>query len=140
VANAASSFYAHNLAGKVKPMGWIAVICGGLLLLLSHGTKGQEVMWKLGIDFIAGGLILVVLFGSNRPVKSFSFTIEPPWYRTFWMEIVWGILVILIVYLFIRCRSWTSVSGVWYWPKRSPSGGRLAISMTYGEETVILGP
>ena len=29
-------------------------------------------MWKLGFDFIAGGLVPVVLFGSNRPVKSFS--------------------------------------------------------------------
>jgi hypothetical protein len=31
------------------------------------------------------------------------------------------------------------VSGVWYWPKRSPSGGRLAINMTYGDEAVIRG-
>jgi len=32
--------------------------------------------------------------------------IEPPWYRTLWMEIVWGLLVILIVFLFIRWRTW----------------------------------
>ena len=35
-----------------------------------------------------------------------AFTIEPPWYRTLWMEIVWGLLIILIVYLFIRWRTW----------------------------------
>src|SRR5258708_19842006 len=45
---------------------------GGLFLLLSHGTTAEPFMWKLGFDFIAGGLALVVLFGSNRPVKSFS--------------------------------------------------------------------
>jgi V/A-type H+-transporting ATPase subunit I len=72
VANAASSLHAHNLAGKLKPIGWIAVILGGLFLLLSHGTKIEPGMWNLGFDFIAGGLALVVLFGSNRPVKSFS--------------------------------------------------------------------
>src|SRR5260370_1130515 len=32
--------------------------------------------------------------------------IDPPWYRTLWMEIVWGILAILIVYLFVRWRTW----------------------------------
>jgi signal transduction histidine kinase/ActR/RegA family two-component response regulator len=36
----------------------------------------------------------------------FAFIIEPPWYRTLWMEIVWGLLVILIVFLFIRWRTW----------------------------------
>jgi signal transduction histidine kinase/CheY-like chemotaxis protein len=35
-----------------------------------------------------------------------AFVIEPPWYRTLWAEIVWGLLAILIVYLFIRWRTW----------------------------------
>src|SRR5260221_8313049 len=72
VANAASSLHANSLSGRLKPIGWIAVILGGLFLLLSHGTTAEPFMWKLGFDFIAGGLALVVLFGSNRPVKSFS--------------------------------------------------------------------
>jgi V/A-type H+-transporting ATPase subunit I len=72
LANAASSLHAHSLAGKVKPIGWLAVILGGLFLLLSHGTKAEPVMWKLGFVFIAGGLTLVVLFGSDRPIKSFN--------------------------------------------------------------------
>src|SRR5258708_27957175 len=45
---------------------------GGVFLLLSHGTTAEPFMWKLGFDFIAGGLALVVLFGSNRQVKSLS--------------------------------------------------------------------
>jgi V/A-type H+-transporting ATPase subunit I len=72
VANAASSLHAPSLAGKLKPIGWIAVIIGGLFLFLSHGTQAEQVMWKIGSGFIAGGLTLVILFGSNRQVKSFS--------------------------------------------------------------------
>ena len=72
VANAASSLHAHHLSGRLKPLGWIAVILGGLFLLLSHGTTVEPVMWRLGFYFIAGGLALVVLFGSNRPIKSLS--------------------------------------------------------------------
>jgi V/A-type H+-transporting ATPase subunit I len=72
IANAASSFHATDLAGKLKPIGWIVVIIGGLFLFLSHGTKLEQGMRELGFAFIAGGLALVVLFGSNRQVKSFS--------------------------------------------------------------------
>ncbi|HTD17568.1 MAG TPA: hypothetical protein VK673_20455 [Chthoniobacterales bacterium] len=72
VANAASALHAGNLAGRLKSIGWIGVILGGLLLYLSHGTSAEAVMWKLGFDFIGGGLALIVLFGSRRPVNSFS--------------------------------------------------------------------
>jgi V/A-type H+-transporting ATPase subunit I len=72
LANFASSFHATDLAGKLKPIGWIAVIIGSLLLFLSRGTNVEPVMRQLGFAFIAGGLALVVLFGSNRHVKSLS--------------------------------------------------------------------
>jgi V/A-type H+-transporting ATPase subunit I len=72
VANAASSLHARSLAGKMKPIGWIVVILGGLFLFLSHGTQAEQVMWKIGSWFIAGGLTLIILFGSNRQVKSFT--------------------------------------------------------------------
>jgi signal transduction histidine kinase/CheY-like chemotaxis protein len=35
-----------------------------------------------------------------------AFTIDPPWYRTLWMEIALGLLVILAIYLFNRWRTW----------------------------------
>jgi signal transduction histidine kinase/CheY-like chemotaxis protein len=35
-----------------------------------------------------------------------AFTIDPPWYRTLWMEIASGLLVILAIYLFNRWRTW----------------------------------
>jgi len=72
VANAASSLHATGLAGKLKPIGWIVVILGGLFLFLSHGTQAEQVMWKIGSGLIAGGLMLIILFGSNRQVKSLS--------------------------------------------------------------------
>jgi signal transduction histidine kinase len=44
--------------------------------------------------------------GMESKVFTFAFTIKPPWYRTLWMETAWAILAILIVYLFIRWRTW----------------------------------
>jgi signal transduction histidine kinase/ActR/RegA family two-component response regulator len=44
--------------------------------------------------------------GIESKVLRLAFTIKPPWYRTLWMEIVWGVLAILIVYLSIRWRTW----------------------------------
>jgi V/A-type H+-transporting ATPase subunit I len=72
VANGASSVHASSRAGKMKPIGWIVVILGGLCLFLSHGTQAEQIMWKIGSWFIAGGLTLTILFGSNRQVKSFG--------------------------------------------------------------------
>jgi signal transduction histidine kinase/CheY-like chemotaxis protein len=44
--------------------------------------------------------------GIGSKVLRLAFTIKPPWYRTLWMEIVWGMLAILIVYLVIRWRTY----------------------------------
>ncbi|MBV9878269.1 MAG: response regulator [Verrucomicrobia bacterium] len=35
-----------------------------------------------------------------------AFTINPPWYRTLWMEMAVGLLVILAIYVFNRWRTW----------------------------------
>jgi signal transduction histidine kinase/CheY-like chemotaxis protein/ligand-binding sensor domain-containing protein len=35
-----------------------------------------------------------------------AFVIRPPWYRTLWMEIIWGLLLILVIYLFLRWRTY----------------------------------
>ena len=72
VANAASTVHAASLAAKLKPIGWIVVILGGLILFLSHGTRAEQMLWKIGSGFIAAGLTLIILFGSNRQVNSFS--------------------------------------------------------------------
>ena len=44
--------------------------------------------------------------GIESKELTLAFTIEPPWYRTLWMEIIWGLLMILTVYLFTRWRTW----------------------------------
>jgi signal transduction histidine kinase/CheY-like chemotaxis protein len=65
-------------------------------------------VWRSGaLD--EGHYLLRVQAKDSNGVESkelrLAFIIEPPWYRTLWMEIVSGILAILIVYLFIRWRT-----------------------------------
>src|SRR5258708_6862374 len=66
-------------------------------------------VWRSGA-LNEGHYLLSVEAKDSNGVESnalrLAFIIEPPWYRTFWMEIVWGVLAILIVYLFIRWRTW----------------------------------
>jgi len=66
-------------------------------------------VWRSGA-LNEGHYLLSVEAKDSNGVESkalrLAFTIEPPWHRTLWMEIVWGILAILIVYLFIRWRTW----------------------------------
>jgi signal transduction histidine kinase/CheY-like chemotaxis protein/streptogramin lyase len=44
--------------------------------------------------------------GVESTEYTFAFTIDPPWYRTFWLEMVWALLVILAFYLFYLWRTW----------------------------------
>jgi signal transduction histidine kinase/CheY-like chemotaxis protein len=44
--------------------------------------------------------------GVESKEYSFAFAIDPPWYRTFWLEMVWGLLIILAFYLFYLWRTW----------------------------------
>ena len=44
--------------------------------------------------------------GVESKELTFAFTIIPPWYRSIWMEIVSGLLIILAIYLFNRWRTW----------------------------------
>jgi signal transduction histidine kinase/CheY-like chemotaxis protein len=44
--------------------------------------------------------------GDESKGYTLAFTIDPPWYRTFWMDFVWGLLVILAFYLFGLWQMW----------------------------------
>jgi signal transduction histidine kinase/CheY-like chemotaxis protein len=44
--------------------------------------------------------------GNESKEYTLAFTIAPPWYRTLWMEIGSGVLVILVIYLFLRWRTY----------------------------------
>jgi len=44
--------------------------------------------------------------GTESKEYTLAFTIAPPWYRTFWMEVVWGLLIVLVFYLFSLWRTW----------------------------------
>ena len=59
-ANAVVAFRAGGFAGKAKPLGWIAVIFGGLALyLLGDGDIGRH----LGIGLMIGGFLVIFLGG-----------------------------------------------------------------------------
>jgi signal transduction histidine kinase/CheY-like chemotaxis protein/ligand-binding sensor domain-containing protein len=44
--------------------------------------------------------------GEDSKEYTLAFTIDPPWYRTLWMDIVWLLLILLAFYLFSRWRMW----------------------------------
>jgi signal transduction histidine kinase/CheY-like chemotaxis protein len=77
---------------------------------VGHGSPTLTApVWRSGA-LNEGHYLLPVEAKDSNGVESkelrLAFTIAPPWYRTLWMEMVWGILAILIVYLFIRWRTW----------------------------------
>jgi signal transduction histidine kinase/CheY-like chemotaxis protein len=75
-----------------------------------HGSPTLTApVWRSGA-LNEGHYLLLVEAKDSNGVESkelrLAFTIKPPWYRTLWMEIAWGLLAILIVYLAIRWRTW----------------------------------
>lgn len=56
-----------SLAGKARPLGWIAVILGGLTLYFSAGEAAGG---HAGIGLISGGLLTILLLSSDRPLTS----------------------------------------------------------------------
>ena len=44
--------------------------------------------------------------GNQSKEYTLAFTIAPPWYRTIWMDVVWGLLIIFAFYLFNLWRTW----------------------------------
>ncbi len=44
--------------------------------------------------------------GNESKKYTLAFIIAPPWYRTIWMDMVWGLLIILAFYLFSLWRMW----------------------------------
>jgi V/A-type H+-transporting ATPase subunit I len=66
-ANAMAAYHATSTSGRIKPFGWIAIILGGLSLLLAGGSS---LLSNLGIGLLVGGVLLIILFGSDRKVNS----------------------------------------------------------------------
>mgnify|MGYP002784309219 FL=1 len=64
-ANLMGSFHATKTSERMKPFGWIAIIFSGLLLVL-----GGNSLKNVSIGLLVGGLLLIVLFGSDRKVDS----------------------------------------------------------------------
>ncbi len=66
MANGIVALRARSLAKKAPPIGWMAVILGGVTLYLGGGVAPY---FNPGIGLIAGGLLTVLLFSSEHPVK-----------------------------------------------------------------------
>jgi V/A-type H+-transporting ATPase subunit I len=66
----ANAIVAHNavgVAGRARPLGWIAVTFGGLSMYLSGGMPG---LFNLGVGLMAGGFLAILLLSSPRQPDS----------------------------------------------------------------------
>jgi V/A-type H+-transporting ATPase subunit I len=67
LANGVVAYRAVGVAGKAKPLGWIAVILGGLFMYLSGGAAG---LFHLGVGLMGGGFLAILLLSSTRKPDS----------------------------------------------------------------------
>lgn len=67
LANAVVAIREAGISGKARPLGWIAVILGGLAMYLGAGSSGAI---HLGVGLGVGGLLTVLLFSSDRQVNN----------------------------------------------------------------------
>ena len=70
LANAAAAFYGHTLSGRLKPVGWIAIIIAAVLFFISRGEAANSTLQDTGIALLIAGALLLVFFSSDRPVTS----------------------------------------------------------------------
>ena len=67
LANGVVAYQAIGVAGKAKPLGWIAVILGGLSMYLSGGPSS---FFNLGVGLMGGGFLAILLLSSDRKLDS----------------------------------------------------------------------
>jgi V/A-type H+-transporting ATPase subunit I len=70
LANAVVAYNARGFPANASPLGWIAVIFGGLSLWLGKAPGGSEALYALGVVLVAGGVTLIGLFSSTRRIDS----------------------------------------------------------------------
>ncbi len=67
LANAVVAARATSLSETARPLGWIAVLIGGISMYL---LAGQPWSFHLGVGLISGGLLTVLLLSSDRRLDS----------------------------------------------------------------------
>jgi V/A-type H+-transporting ATPase subunit I len=67
LANGVVAYQAVGVAGKAKPLGWIAVVLGGLFMYLSGGPSS---VFNLGVGLMGGGFLAIILLSSTRKLDS----------------------------------------------------------------------
>ncbi len=66
LANGIVAVRATGVAGRARPLGWMAVTLGGFLLYLGAGTAWGP---NLGVGLGAGGLLTILLLSSERRIS-----------------------------------------------------------------------
>jgi len=67
LANGVVAFRGHGVAARAAPLGWIAVILGGLTLYLGGAVVTAA---HAGTGLIVAGLLTILLLSSERPIAS----------------------------------------------------------------------
>jgi V/A-type H+-transporting ATPase subunit I len=70
LANAAVALRAGTFPANMQPLGWIGAIFGGLLTWFGVSDFGPAVLQQTGIALLIIGLVVVVLFASDRKADS----------------------------------------------------------------------
>jgi V/A-type H+-transporting ATPase subunit I len=65
LANGVVALRGRSLAEQARPLGWMAVILGGLTMYLGAGIA---TFLNLGVGLIAGGLLAILMLSSERPL------------------------------------------------------------------------
>jgi V/A-type H+-transporting ATPase subunit I len=66
LANGVVALREVSVSGKAKPLGWIAIILGGLSMYLSGGHSGGL---HLGVGLGIGGMLTLLALSSSRPIQ-----------------------------------------------------------------------
>ena len=64
--NGVVALRAPSVAGRARPIGWMAVILGGMTIYLGAGTAAAL---HIGVGFGVGGLLTILLLSSERPIR-----------------------------------------------------------------------
>lgn len=67
LANGVVAYQGVGISDKAKPLGWIAVILGGLFMYLSGGAGS---LFNLGVGLMGGGFLAILLLSSTRKLDS----------------------------------------------------------------------
>jgi V/A-type H+/Na+-transporting ATPase subunit I len=70
LANLIKAYYQVSWTTRLVPIAWIAMVIGGFCYWLSIVTTFQAILESIGLSLLGFGIVLLLFFGSDRPVQS----------------------------------------------------------------------